>query len=220
MRMKYTMRSSQHASGFTLMEIVISVAIVAIIAAVVLVNYRGAAQGQTLARTAHGISVELQQAQSRALGAELLSDGTIPSGGYGVYFDMNNPQAYVVFADRDGDQLYNFAVNPFDCAANIECMEVKRVGDGMVIEKLQAEVSGVYAPTDSLTVLFCAPYAVTLLYGEGDARGSGPCQAGPGARESVVTSLAAQGMVPSAGTIRHVRVFATGAVEVVNDNEL
>lgn len=91
--------------GLTLVEMIISLSVVMIITAIFIVNYRGTNKKTDLIMASQGLVADIHQAQSRSLGLLQYGDQT-PAGGWGVHFDLNNPNQYIIFADLDGPGEY------------------------------------------------------------------------------------------------------------------
>lgn len=86
--------------GFTLMEAMVTVSIIAIMSAVYLTSYRSTNQKIILDQAASGIVSDLRLAQNMSMNVKMFNN-EIPCGGYGVHVvDASN---YVVFADKDNN---------------------------------------------------------------------------------------------------------------------
>ena len=99
-------------SGFTLIELIVSVTIIALVTGIFLANYSSANRRSDLTMTAQKMVTDIRTAQNYALG--LTRYGTsgstnVPVGGWGVHLDLQNYGAskYVIFADDDGDKIYD-----------------------------------------------------------------------------------------------------------------
>lgn len=89
-------------SGFTLMELVVSLSIIGIISGVFLANFHYANQQGKVNMAAQKLASDIRQAQGYALGQkefEAISD--FPKGGWGVYLSKIPPDddGYYIFAD-------------------------------------------------------------------------------------------------------------------------
>ncbi len=93
--------------GFTLIELVVSVAVIVIISAIALANYRFGGDINDLNNSAQELSVNIRRIQHLALSAAQFGSN-VPQGGYGIYFDKNNyASSYILFADSDSDRNYD-----------------------------------------------------------------------------------------------------------------
>ena len=90
--------------GFTLLEIVIVLAIFAIITTLVLAKYPEFKSSISLKKTAQEIALTVREAQVYSLGVKgFRSQFVIP---YGVHFDITSPKSFILFADFDKDGRY------------------------------------------------------------------------------------------------------------------
>jgi len=89
--------------GFTLIELIVVMAIVSSIAALVLAHYRSGEQVSDLQTYSQKIANVLKQAQSLALSGEEIAGGR--PNGYGVYFP--DASTYILFADTNGNNNWN-----------------------------------------------------------------------------------------------------------------
>ncbi len=99
-------------SGFTLIELIVSISVIVMITAIFLANYRTATKNSDLRMTAQRVVSDIRLAQNYALG--LASYGpagmrTPPTGGWGIVFDLASlgNQQYIIFADDNGNQVFN-----------------------------------------------------------------------------------------------------------------
>lgn len=93
----------QVPAGFTLLEIVVTIAIMAFIFGAILVNFNSGSARSNVTRGVEGLSSDLRAAAQKALLAEDFQRRS-PTG-WGIYFDCPNNR-YTVFADFNGDRLY------------------------------------------------------------------------------------------------------------------
>ena len=91
--------------AFTLIELLVVVSIIVLMTALTLPNYRLGDNQLAIQRSAHKTSQDLRRAQEFAISVKELN-GSVPDG-YGVYFDLDQPDRYVMFADLNGDQVYS-----------------------------------------------------------------------------------------------------------------
>jgi prepilin-type N-terminal cleavage/methylation domain-containing protein len=89
--------------GFTLVELLVVIGIIAVISAIVFANYRQGERQFSLQRSSYSLVQDIRSAQNMAMGARSVG-GTVPEG-YGVYFNSSLPDQYILFADN-GDGLY------------------------------------------------------------------------------------------------------------------
>lgn len=102
--------------GFTILEAMITVAIIAIMSAVYLVDYRPTNQKIILDQAAAGVVSDLRYVQNMAMNVKKFNS-EIPQGGYGINISNSYPvTTYTIFADCDNSHDYQSATTP--CAGN------------------------------------------------------------------------------------------------------
>ena len=99
-------------SGFTVIELIVSVGIITLVTALFLANYSSANRRTDLTMTAQKLVSDVRLAQSYALGLAKYGNTSsinVPLGGWGVHFDLQGLGAdrYLIFADNDGDHSYD-----------------------------------------------------------------------------------------------------------------
>ncbi len=91
------------SSGFTMIELLVSIAIMTILIGVFLVNYRGADNRTELNLSAQRMVSFIRLAQNNTLGSAEYN-GQIPEGGWGVHFDLaSSTNDFYIYADLDED---------------------------------------------------------------------------------------------------------------------
>jgi len=94
-----TLRSKE---GFTLIELMVVVAISGIVATMVFTNMRSGGRSGDINASAEKLAGVIKQAQMMALSGKRI-DEERPAGGYGVYLDTStDPDSYILFADIFG----------------------------------------------------------------------------------------------------------------------
>ncbi len=120
--------------GFTLYELLISFAVISIIAGIVLYNHKRFETDIEVTNLAYRMAIEIRQAQVYGIsvrqhaGAGLLGFDV----SYGVHFETDVNDSFILFADGDGNGLYNPAVfeGSVDCPTDSgsECVEKFSIG--------------------------------------------------------------------------------------------
>jgi len=98
--------------GFSLLELLVSIAVISILLLVVVTNYRAGDKQLALERSAHKLAQDIRRAQEMAMSARkctvaICGEEMIPGGGYGVYFESGapsycpqfQPTCYILYAD-------------------------------------------------------------------------------------------------------------------------
>lgn len=95
-------------AGFTLIELMVSISIMAIVAVLVAASFRGAGPAQELQRTADNLSSLVRQAQIASFSGSQVN-GVVPLGGFGINASVCNtpPCSIMYFADLDGGIDYD-----------------------------------------------------------------------------------------------------------------
>jgi len=127
--------------GFTLLELMVSVAIIAIISTIFLSNYGSGGRKSDLIMTAQMLASNIRVAQNNALSLKHF-EGSMPAGGWGVVFNRDASE-YVIFADVDGNTVCN---NACDSTSNEDVSRIAlasgiiisdTLGDGGSINRIQ-----------------------------------------------------------------------------------
>lgn len=148
--------------GFTIAEIMVVLAIFAVISAIILFNYQSFRTNTTVNTVSQEIALTIRKAQSYALG--LQANGilaNLPVRGYGVRFDSNRPDQITFFTELLPID------NQFTTTSNLcgvpglgeECIEYYKIETGDKIENLivDGEVLKVTDPLSSIDVIFKKP---------------------------------------------------------------
>ncbi len=156
--------SAPRKTGFTLIELIIVVAIIAIITVGVIFNHNQLSDELQLRHSADVLALKLREAQAFGLGvrevtnppAGLNSDEVFQAA-YGVFFDTVHPDdettegdntKFIYFVDLpetdqfNGNGVYDYSGDPFDCSAHEECIEVVTFGGGNAVSAACTELSG------------------------------------------------------------------------------
>ncbi len=144
----------KNQSGFTLIETLVSISIIALISGIFIANYRGAEKRSNLNLAAQKVASDIRFAQNYALGLQEFN-GSSPPGGWGVYFTAASSQ-YIIFADTnapDGNQNYDGASEMF---------RLLDLPDGITISLIDG------ASPASVSIVFDPPDPITWVYGADD----------------------------------------------------
>lgn len=163
-------------SGFTLLEIMVVMAIVVLLSAVVLVNYPGSGSKLKVSTLTSSLDLDLHDLQ---LQARTVNSQRNTVSGYGIYFEGSRPNAYVnvydkplLFSQSDlpgkGDLLWS---GVDENAAEVKLPEGFRITDVCVSKKEEPVSSPPFSKCRSthdvtdLTVMFERPdpYAIITV---------------------------------------------------------
>ncbi|OQB44296.1 MAG: hypothetical protein BWY03_00269 [Parcubacteria group bacterium ADurb.Bin159] len=148
------------SKGFTLIELLVVVSIVALIAAMVLIDYRQGERELNINSEAEGLASILRTAQADALSGTLVN--SIRPNQYGIIFSFGGYD-YTFFAETDNNCLYsgpdanNFLIQNFDLI------------QGISVEKIQKYDSSQQKFIDnfSSSIIFAAPKSDIYYYDAG-----------------------------------------------------
>lgn len=85
--------------GFTLIELLVVLGIILVIMAITITSHASFDKTLVLSNTAYDIALAIRSAESFGLGSRAV--GSIGNAGYGVHFDKNIPNSFILFADID-----------------------------------------------------------------------------------------------------------------------
>lgn len=98
--------------GFTLVEMLVVLAIIAIITMIVVTGQSGYNKTLILTDTTYSVALSARQAQSYGLGSRKY--GSVQNPGYGLHFSSATPKSYLVFAD-----ITNALAAPANCPVGV-----------------------------------------------------------------------------------------------------
>lgn len=158
------MESIQLHRGYSLVELMVVLAIIATLLTVVITNQSQFNKTMTLSSTAYDIALTVRSAQTFGLG----SRGAVASGkaGYGVHFSRDEQDTFILFQDTDppvgsdaspdavpGDYVYTSLSDAVE--------QTYAIGNGIKITDFCASTAGVWecasATLTSLDIVFKRP---------------------------------------------------------------
>ncbi len=96
------MNRRKNIPGYTLIELIVSISILAFISVLFIANYRSNDQRSRVTGAANKLAADFRLVQSYALGAKKGRNGVIPLGGWCINFDAPR-NYYTIFEDDDGN---------------------------------------------------------------------------------------------------------------------
>lgn len=168
--------------GFTITELLVVLAIIAVVSAVVITSQSSFNKSIVLSNTAYDIALSLRSSQSFGLGSRAREVGgaVAVNAGYGLYFQSGVP-GFTLFADiipsssNASDSCHPKAdsaapdARPGNCKYdNGEKVVNYTFGNGVTISKLCAYASGWSCSLSSLDIVFSRPNPVPFIRVNGD----------------------------------------------------
>jgi Tfp pilus assembly protein FimT len=95
----------KNGAAFTLIELLISLFIIMLMVAMFLANYSAGTRSNNLSLGTQQMAEDLRTAQNKALGSTQYNS-SFPKGGWGVHFTTASTTKYAIFADTNGDKVY------------------------------------------------------------------------------------------------------------------
>ena len=93
-------------AGFTFTELMVIIAVITVFTVISFPYYNNVRESLALDRAAIKLAQDFRKAQEMAMSSYEFS-GSVPSGGYGIYFNIAEPDHYILFADMDADIRYD-----------------------------------------------------------------------------------------------------------------
>lgn len=160
--MFYTVNSSQFPvpkrktsfGGFTLVELLVTVSIFAIITTTILIRNSKFDEETLLGSTAYDVALSIRQAQNFGINVRG-QEGNFDNA-YGVFFD-NDSDTYYLFVDSDGDGAFT----------DPEILQTYKLGRGFTVNKICDETNDCASQVSEAVVLFRRPSPEAILTGDG-----------------------------------------------------
>jgi len=93
--------------GFTLIEVMVVLAIIMVIMGIVVFNTGTERQGSALLRSAQTVSLNLRRAENYALSSKTFKNNPDVPWGWGAHFSGAGSTNYIIFADLNNNQIYD-----------------------------------------------------------------------------------------------------------------
>ena len=102
-------------NAFTLVELLVVGTIIALLATIFLISYRGGEKQFSLQRSTHMLAQDIRRVQELAMRAEDF-EGSVSRGGFGIHLESAT-SSYILFADCDKDGLFDADRGAASCVA-------------------------------------------------------------------------------------------------------
>ena len=192
------MKKNRALCGFTILELIVVIAIMVTVSSLVLANYPGFNERLAVRRQAEEIASNVRQAQSYGLGVKEFGSNDFP--GYGVYFQSNVIDSYVLFADSVRNLTY-------DALSNEKIKDLPILGNVRIYDLCANQKQSPAGPCGlaSLTVVYTRPVPIVSLKG-----GSSPLCAGASGSWCDI-EIKIRG---SRGTTRTIVIWLSGQINI------
>ena len=125
--------------GFTLLELLIVTAIIVLLTALILPNYKSGSHQLALQRSAQKLAQDIRRAQEMAMSSKKVS-GQIPYG-FGIHLDSSSEDSYILFADLNNNHHRDAIID--------QDLETIKLESGIKISSL--------LPVSAFSVVFVSP---------------------------------------------------------------
>ena len=139
--------------GVTIVELIVSIALMALIAGAVFVNWQPADETFALVRSAHQLAGDLRRAQQLSISTRVFSCSEVHAdySGYGLYLTDNQPTQYLIFENcGSNNRLYDQLID--------QAFEFHQFENDVRIKSI--DVGG---PAVSASVLFVPPDPIVYI---------------------------------------------------------
>ncbi len=155
------------SQGFSIVELMIVVAIVGILGTLTAVQFSGTGQVSQVRDAARLVTADLQRAQSWAQTGKTCCSSVVPNG-YGVIFD-HNQDTYILYAEFSGNKQYDLsssdvAVSTIDLGTS-ELLIRSAFGSGGTADSILFQTCAPLSATSTCEVFFSYPSGVVYTNG-------------------------------------------------------
>lgn len=157
-------KSSLDRHGFSLLELMVTIGISAVMSAIIFFNYPAFNSNVSLRRTADNIALTIREAQAYGLGVRQFSPiGGFP--GYGVHFTLATPKDFVLYADGNHNSIYDKGAGTGCGGIDVtECFRNYTLTAGDRIVELRGYVGDtVDNSLNALNIVFLRPHPTVVI---------------------------------------------------------
>lgn len=173
---KLVCRQARYTKGYTFLELIIVMAIFAIISSVVVFNFRGFSTNISLQNTTSDIALQLKEAQSDAIAGRLneaintlTTQYFKPS--YGIHFSTDTPSDFIKFTDLPIKDGMYANLNQNCDGSNPECLKQVKINGFDTISSLCVHQIGnpvADCSISNLDISFERPFPDAIIVADND----------------------------------------------------
>ncbi|MEN9604941.1 MAG: hypothetical protein RJB39_626 [Candidatus Parcubacteria bacterium] len=180
--------------GFTILELLIVIAIMAILTTIILFNSHGLNSSVLVSNTAYEIGLMVREAQVYGLGVRATENTTTGfTYSQGIHLDISKPNQITLFSDKDGNGQWSGATE------DIQMYTISKDRAGQILS-LCVVTDGSCTVVSTADILFKRPNPEAFFV-------TSPASAG----SSVVANL---GFTPGNGQCRSIIIQKSGAIQI------
>jgi prepilin-type N-terminal cleavage/methylation domain-containing protein len=168
-------RSRKTTTGFSLIELMVVIAIFAIISGVIMFNYGRFSSNMIVTNLAYEAALAVRQAQVYGISVKKTTEGAKFDASYGVWFSESDKQNFYLFSDKDGDKMYT---EPAVGNPNLELEESFGFNGSNIIKNFCVTDSGgtrtcssVSSELQYLSIVFTRPDPEAKIYAFNSGKG-------------------------------------------------
>ncbi len=129
-------------SGFTLVEMIVTVAVFVTLSTTLLVSYSGMNKHLNVDSSAHQIGQWVRDAQVSAMSVRSAKNAAGTYSGFGIHFDFAEKEKFIYFADINSNLRYDDGGAACGAVGNVECEREIFLTQGNKIYSLCGQVVG------------------------------------------------------------------------------
>lgn len=168
---------NRHSTGFTLIELIISIAIFAAMTALVIARYGTFNQNTLVTNVAYDMALTLKTAQTYGLSVKS-SDPAASNftAAYGIHFDMHKPTNFIFFADSNSPSNHKYDSSPDEAITTYSLNSNSKISNICLgIDPATCSLSGyTLSATDVFDITYKRPNPDALFYCTGSCSASNP----------------------------------------------
>lgn len=190
-------------NAFTVIELIVSMAIISFMLSVVLYNYGNFNDNLSVSAATQEMSVIVRQSQAYGINVK---EGGVGTGqfnyAYGMYFSSQSPTSYYIFVDSNSNNKYD--VGSGCGSGSTECVEKIDLRNGVTISSVCDSASCPPVGVTSLHITFLRPNPDARIY---LANSSNTITSGP-------LSVGKVKLTSTKGTAKYVIIESTGQITI------